>query len=134
MNKTAQDFYLLFSSHKFKKVNDCLQDGFSGMYVVLKIIEDAEQELSAGDISEIFGVSTARTAVVLTTLEKREYIKKSKSDLDARKTIVKITEKGSKILNERKEELFFTINQFLSKLSEEETNNLYKIIEKILEN
>ncbi len=134
MGKTAEDFYQLFSNHKFKKVADTLQDGFSGMYVVLKIIQDAEKELSAGDISDIFGVTTARTAVVLTTLEKKEYIIKSKSENDARKTIVKITEKGNIALETRKNELFFAINAFLNKLSEEEKNNLYKIVEKLLNN
>lgn len=133
MNKSAQDFYFLFSNHKFKKVTDVLQDGFSGMYVVLKIIKDAERELSAGDISDIFGVTTARTAVVLTTLEKKEYIIKSKSANDARKTIVKITPKGNKVLEERKDELFVAINAFLSKLNANEIDNLYKIIEKLLD-
>lgn len=134
MRRTAEDFYMLFSNHKFKKVTDTLQDGFSGMYVVLKIIEDAPNELSAGDISQIFGVTTARTAVVLTTLEKKEYIIKSKSENDARKTIVKITEKGKKTLNERKDELFTDINTFLNKLDDIDIDNLYKIISKLLSN
>lgn len=132
MRQTAQNFYLLFSNHKFRKVTDVLSDGVSGMCVVLKILSDAQKELSAGDISDIFGVSTARTAVILNTLEKKGLISKSKSEEDARKTIVSITDEGRKTLEERKKILFFEIDKFLGKLDERETQELYNILQKLL--
>lgn len=132
MDLTAKDFYLLFCNHKFKKVTETIQDGFSGMYFVLRILSDAPNGLSAGEISKMFNVSTARTAVILATLKKKGYIVKSKCSLDARKTIVRITEKGTNVINERKEKLFNSIDNFLEKLTHEEKQNFYSTLEKLL--
>lgn len=132
MAKTANDFYLLFCNNEFKKVTETINDGFSGMYFVLKILSDTSKEFSAGDISETFQVSTARTAVILKTLEGKGYIIKSKSKNDARKTIVKITDKGTEILNERISVLLSKINGYLSKLNDYECENFYEILKKLL--
>ncbi len=132
MSTTAQDFYTLFCNHKFRKISEIIQEGFSGMYYVLKLLADAKRELTAGDISESFGVTTARTAVILNTLEKKEYIEKSKSKNDGRQTIVKITQKGISVLKERKKKLFETINTYLSKLKPTEIDDLYGIIKTLL--
>lgn len=132
MGLNSQDFYLLFSSGKFRKVSEIVQDGFSGMYYVLKILADAKSELSAGNISETFGVSTARTAVILNTLEKKGYIVKSKSKVDARKTIVKLTKSGETILNERKKIILNFIDEFLQKLDDSEKSDFYKLLIKLI--
>lgn len=129
---TAQDFYELFSSHKFKKVSETIQDGFFGMYFVLKILTESVDGLSAGDIAKTFGVTSARTAVILTTLEKKGYITRQKARDDARKTIVKITNLGEIVLIERKKKLFSVLEEFLSKLNEEEARSFYSILEKLL--
>ncbi len=131
MRPTACDFYDLFCNNKFKKITESIQDGFSGMYFVLRILAENTQ-LIAGDISEMFGVSTARTAVIITTLEKKGYVVKSKSVNDARKTVVSITEKGRLVLNGRINKIFNTVNEFLSKLSDEEVNKFYIILKKLL--
>lgn len=131
MKPTTQDFYLLFCNHNFKKVSEIIQDGFSGMYFVLRIISDAKRELSAGDISDAFQVTTARTAVILSTLEKKRFISKSKSKDDARKTIVKLTESGKFALENRKNQIFDAINSIFSKLNEEELKSFYTILEKL---
>lgn len=132
MELNSQDFYLLFSSGKFRKISEIVQDGFSGMYYVLKILADAKSELSAGNISETFGVSTARTAVILNTLEKKGYIIKSKSKLDARKTIVRLTKSGETALNERKEIILSFIDEFLQKLDDSEKSDFYKLLTKLI--
>lgn len=132
MKLSANDFYLLFCNHKFKKITEALQDGFTGIYFVLRILADSENELSAGDIAEAFNVTTARTAVILTTLEKKGFITKTKSSQDARRTIVKITDVGMKALEDRKEKVFASVDGFLSKLTKSEVKEFYKILQKLL--
>lgn len=132
MDFAAKDFYLLFCNHKFKKVTETIQDGFSGMYFVLRLLSDAPNGLSAGEISKIFHVTTARTAVILATLKKKGFIAKTKCSLDARKTIVKITEKGTEALSKRKAKIFNSIDGFLVKLDPSEKENLYVILQKLL--
>lgn len=132
METTAQDFYLLFCDHKIKKVSDVIQDGFSGMYLVLRFLGEEKKEYSAGDLSQMLGLTTARTAVILLTLKKKGYIVRSKSQEDARKTIVKITPKGAAALEERKAKIFDKIDSFLKKLDEHEIGQLFHILEKLL--
>lgn len=101
------------------------------MYYVLRILSESESSLCAGDISEKFGVSTARTAVMLNTLEKKGYIEKSKSDKDARRTDVKITDLGEKVLEDRKKRIFSVLEDFIGKINENEKEELYKILLKL---
>lgn len=132
MDIEAQTFYTLLSNNKFKQITSVLQDGFSGIYLVLKILNDSQNPISAGDISESLNVSTARTAVALACLEKKGFIKKSKFHLDARKTMVEITPNGKTALNARKNDVFAMINQFLDKLNEQEKICLLDILKKLL--
>ncbi len=134
MKKNAKDFYLLFCNSKFRNVSETIQEGFSGMYYVLKILSDSNSELSAGDISNEFEVSTARTAVILNTLERKGYIKKSKSIQDGRKTIVLLTEEGSNALQIRKNKILSVLDTYINKLNKQETDEFYFLLEKILSN
>lgn len=132
MEIEGKDFYLLFSSQKFKKITQIIQDGYSGMYYVLKILNEYNGKVCAGDISKIFKVTTARTAGVLKTLEKKGYIVREKGEDDARKTIAIITKKGSEALERRKKEINMAIDEFLKKLDEDEVSKFYEILKKIL--
>lgn len=129
---TVQDFYLLFCSHKFKKMNEQMKDGFTGMYHALRILAKAKRSMSAGDMSELFGATTARTAVLLSTLEKKGFVEKSKCEEDARKTIVSITQKGIDAVNARKEFIFSAIENLLARLEPSEVESLYNIAKKLL--
>lgn len=132
MSIEAQDFYKLFSNLEFKKISQIIQDGYSGMYYVLKILDESGGRVCAGDISKAFKVTTARTASVLKTLEKKEYIAREKGEDDARKTIVIITKKGIEALEKRKIEINKAIDEFLNKLEEDEVSKFYDILKKIL--
>lgn len=133
MKFCAEDFYLSLSNNKFKKFSQVIQDGHSGIFFVLKILDDTQKEMTAGDIADIFGVTTARTAVILNTLEKKGYLSKSKSSIDARKTIVSITESGHIALEQRKVVIFEMINTMLSKLTDEEISTLFNILQKLFQ-
>lgn len=132
MKLSAKDFYLLFENHKFRAATEIMHDGLSGMFFVLKVLSDANADLSAGDVADILGVTTARTAVVLSTLEKKGYITKSKSSIDGRKTIVRLNDEGAMALEERRAQLFGMVDQLLGKLSKIEVEQLHNILKKLL--
>lgn len=134
MKPTPQDFYTIFCNCKFRKVVEMMQEGFSGMFFVLKILENAEEGLLAGDISAVFGVTTARTAVILATLERKGYIHKARGKDDARKTIVTITERGSRALAERKARIFGELDLILQRLGERDADEMYHILQKLMSN
>lgn len=133
MKPIVDDFYSLCCKHKFKNVTEIIQEGFSGMYFVLRLLSAKPTGLLAGDISSAFGVTTARTAVILSTLEAKGYIIKAKSSTDARRTLVTITDEGKIALNERENKIFVAIDTILQKLNERETVEFYHILQKLLD-
>lgn len=115
-----------------KRVTTFFNEWTKGLYVILRMINISEKEVVAGDISNTLGVSTARVAVALATLERKKWIKKHKSVLDARKTVVELTDLGRSILKEREEELKEIIVLYLDKLTDEEVIQFLNIIKKTL--
>lgn len=115
----------------FKKIVNTLEDGYRGMYVILKFVRDNMRETVAGDISKNLNISTARVAVCLNSLEKKGYIVKSKSKTDGRVTVVEITDLGKSVLAKREGEIKELIQLLFSNLSEEEVVQLINIIKKI---
>lgn len=126
--------YALLGSAKLQKARALLQDGFAGMYAALKLLCEADddgRELCAGDISAAFGVSTARTAVVLSALEKKGWVRKGKSPTDGRKTLVRVTETGRAALETRLRQVYRLIEELLGGLSEAETEALLGLLQKL---
>lgn len=115
-----------------KRVTTFFNEWTKGLYVILRMINISEKEVVAGDISNALGVSTARVAVALATLERKKWIKKHKSVLDARKTVVELTDLGRSILKEREEELKEIIVLYLDKLTDEEVIQFLNIVKKTL--
>lgn len=115
-----------------KRITTFFNEWTKGLYVILRMINISEKEIVAGDIANTLGISTARVAVALATLERKKWIKKHKSVLDARKTVVELTDLGKSILKEREEELKEIIVLYLNKLTDEEVMQLLNIIKKTL--
>lgn len=115
-----------------KHLTSFLDEWTKGLYVILRMIKNSENEVVAGDISSALNVSTARVAVALATLDAKKWIKKHKSAKDARKTVVELTDLGNKVLREREEELIEIIKEFLEKLDDEEVIQLLNIIKKTI--
>lgn len=115
-----------------KYITSFLDEWTKGLYVILRIIDISETEVVAGDISNKLGISTARVAVALATLERKNWIKKHKSKVDARKTVVELTDLGKEVLIARGQELVEIIKMFLDKLKDEEVLQLMNIVKKTL--
>ena len=129
--KIAQEFFKRLSTKNVGRIFSFLEDN-RGMYTILKFIHEADKDVLAGDISKSLNISTARVAVALTSLKKRNFIEKIKSDDDARKTIVKITDIGKTALEERQNKIIKNITNLLNKLSNRDSKILLEIITKLV--
>lgn len=127
----CEKIYELFSLIKTKKLDDFFKGGFSGMFVALKILNDKNSPLSAGELAQYLDVSTARIAVILDSLEKKGLIEKSKLKNDGRVTLVSITDSGKEIISKRKKLLFETIDNLLSKLTIKERDLFFGLLQKL---
>ena len=69
-------------------------DTRAGIGAVLKLLYTADTSITAGMISDRLDISTARVAVLLKKMVAKGLITKEKDPIDARVTIVKLTEYG----------------------------------------
>lgn len=116
---------------KSKNLSDFFIDGFKGAFVLLKAIDDSKDVVYSGDLAKALGISTARMSAILNSLSKSDLIIREDDLKDKRKTIVKLTDKGKKELEERKQSINAQLNSFVSRLSEDEIETFFAIIQKI---
>lgn len=121
----------LTSTVKIKKFEMFFNSSFKGLILILNLLELKNDSLSAGEIASLLKVSTARVAVAINTLEKKDLVKREKSKEDARKTIIKLTEKGKNICEENQKRIKNETLIFLQKLTNDEKIALISIINKL---
>lgn len=119
-------------SENWRNLTGLIDDGYRGIFVVLRILQESEVDVSAGNLARLMNVSTARIARALNTLEKKNYIKREKDCLDARKVVIAITKEGECALEERKSAVEATLCGMLNKLTEEEVVVFFRILRKLL--
>ena len=96
-----------------------VNDSNAGIGFVLKLFLEENHQLSAGQLSEAMGVSTARVAVLLKKMENRGLIEKKEDEADARVTLVKLSEDGKRIASSMKENMLQRIATVIDKVGEE---------------
>lgn len=85
----------------------------AGVGAVIRILNNSPEPVSAGQISEIMHVSTARTAVLLKKMSQKNLIIKLGDKDDRRKTIVCLSETGKQTAERLKDELFKQISKII---------------------
>lgn len=111
----------------FKSVND-LQMGIGA---VLQILQKSQRVVTAGQISEEMGVSTARVAVLLKKMVAKGLITKEKGIMDGRVTIVKLTESGEKTASKMRQEIWRQVENIIDSIGEERVLEFIQIADEI---
>jgi DNA-binding MarR family transcriptional regulator len=84
------------------------------------------------EISQYLGVTPARVAVLLKSLEKQGLIDKRPQDEDKRFFVVCLTKQGVELLAQRKENFVFNMCALLQDLGEEDAANYVRIMKKVI--
>ena len=71
-----------------------------GVGAVLCLLHESDETVTAGRVSEVLGVSTARVAVLLKKMAAKRLITKGHDPADARVTVVSLTEQGRESIRE----------------------------------
>lgn len=123
----------LCKAPNWRKFVDLINDGFKGMYNVLRILQESDRELTPSELAKQMDVSTARIATALNNLEAKGYILRSKptSD-DARRVAIALTEAGNAALEKRKKYVAQTVAPMLDRLSSSEAELLFELLKKFL--
>lgn len=122
----------LCQSKNWRSLVKLIDEGYKGLFVILRILSDEAASLSAGALAVKTGVSTARIASALNTLESKGFVRREKVKGDGRKVQISLTEDGKTALENRKRKVEEMIEPMLGNLSDEEASSLFFILKKLL--
>lgn len=111
----------------FKKVDETQ----AGVAAVLRLLYESSGVVTAGKISELLNVSTARVAVLLKKMVNKGLITKEQDAADGRVTIVKLTELGNTIVCEMREDMYAQVGHIIDVVGEERVMEFISIAEEI---
>lgn len=122
-----------------QKVSQCRAAAFfddvdlfqKGSCFVLAYLEQSSGEVIAGDLAKELRVSTARIAALLKKMERNNLITRHSSPCDARKTVVKITPKGTAYADQEREKLLSKAELLIEKVGKRDLDELIRIFWKI---
>lgn len=132
--ETAKRIYELCSQADIRPFLRFFEDGFQGTCVILRLLREADGQMTAGQIAKNLGVSTARVASALNSMEKKGWAQRQKSAADGRMVVVRLTPAGREILADHESRLLSVIGDYLDKLTEQERLGLFKVMEKLVKN
>lgn len=104
-----------------------------GMPVVLRELIIAGGELSPGELAKRMGVSDARVANILRSLEERGLVTRAGAAKDKRRVVVTITDAGRIAADKIRDEGVEMVADFLKELGEEDARDLVRVINRVAE-
>ena len=87
----------------------------------------ARGDMTPSEISGCKGISTARVANILASLEKKGLVKRIQDTRDRRKIIVRITEAGARLADQKYEELLDDLEQMMRGLGEKDAREFLRL-------
>ena len=108
-----------------------LDETQAGTGAVLFLLYDANGTVSAGQISDSLKISTARVAALLKKMETKGLITREHGILDARVTIVKLTDLGSQMIQNMQAAMYQQMERILDKIGEERLLEFFEIAREI---
>lgn len=99
-----------------------------GTFAVLHVLVIAERSLSPGELARRCGISDARIANILRTLEDRGYIERHVSSADRRRVEVRLTPAGRASHDGQFEVFRSCMNSLLLELGEHDARELLRIM------
>lgn len=90
----------------------------AGIGAVLRLLDESNETVTAGKISDILNISTARVAVLLKKMVARGLITKEHDVSDARVTIVKLTPLGKQLIFKMRQDLYQQMGRIIDQIGE----------------
>lgn len=129
----ARELLLKMRSCRPRSFFGKVDESRSGTGFVLNYLRESDHEVVAGELSRELGVSTARIAALLKTMEKNGLIVRQSSAEDARLTVVKITREGIEYDDRIWEFIVSQMELLIKKVGREELEEFIRISYKIRE-
>ncbi|NLM97311.1 MAG: MarR family transcriptional regulator [Halanaerobiaceae bacterium] len=106
---------------------------FSKSELLTLLFADRYEDIIMSQIAEYLKVSMSTATGFAERLVNKGYLQRSRSDTDRRIVIIKLTEKGKRLVNEIKEIADYYFRKITDSLTEEEKELLGKVFLRIIE-
>lgn len=126
----AELFASLSQKHR-RPPHEDVSTALRGETAVLRLLNEEERSLTAGDISRLLHMTTSRIAAVLNTLQKKRLILRSRGDADKRCVLVTLTPEGRALCEKRKRRALKNVADVLAGLGEEDAAHFVRIMKRI---
>ena len=100
---------------------------------LLVIISEFPEGIRQKELAEKAGINASSTSEVVSRLEDDGYLIRTIDENDRRATVLKLTEMGAVRADEIRNEREDFLNEFFSKLTEEEKQTLSDLLDKLLD-
>lgn len=127
----SKELYELFSScspHAFPLVARKVSQG---EFRMMTTIERNANDISSGDLARAMRLSSGRTSILLNTLEKKNYLQRSKEKDDHRVVRVHLSKAGLAICSDFRNAALTYGSHFLGQLGEEDAVDFLRLVKKI---
>lgn len=116
---TTEQIEALMEQLKKAPPAECFQKfdmSTAGIRAILKILNETDRKVTAGDLSEHMKVSTARIAVLLKKMEAKGLIEKEHDSADGRVVVVRLSKQGKALADQFKANLYAHIGEMIDKI------------------
>lgn len=108
-----------------------IDDGKSGMGLILHHLYQAEGAVSIGRLSEEMSVTPPRITALVTKLEERGMARRTRARGDSRRVLVELTESGQAQVEKKKQEFCRSIEKLIDRVGLERLNTFFEISHEI---
>ena len=128
----AHGFFEEMRQYKeFRPRQDDVSALMRGEMAVLRLLDDEQRRVCAGDLSRLLEMTTSRVAAVLNSLEKKGLIERYADAADRRRVLVALTERGGALCARKKEAARKRLAAVFERLGQEDTDQFIRLIRRI---
>ncbi len=113
------------------KHNKYAEDYTHGEFRILTLLSTHTDGISPGDICELLSMTTPRISAAVAGLVRKGLVERVTDELDRRRLHIYITEKGSALVNGKRDELTASFAELLEYLGEEDARQYVRIMGRI---
>lgn len=130
-HQLATEFFSVLDGHPKASHRDRVSGIMKGEMAVLRLLARKEKQLNAGEISRELGMTSPRLAAVLNSLEKKKLICRQEVPEDKRRISVLLTEAGSCLCEQKRQEAREFMARLLTQLGEADARELIRLMRRI---
>lgn len=135
MDYTELTSELLQQMHKLRKFQPHrnVSESLRGEMFIIQFLSQKTEPAIPSEISDIMGISSARIAATLNSLESKGMVSRNIDSGDRRKILVNLTEYGKSFAEEHRKMIFKDMENILMYLGKDDAKEFIRILKRLAE-